>query len=127
MSEPQTSPVRSDVVVILTITEPQVRGDTLADHLTTEFNAVLDQTGASKVVVDFHAVEFLASVGFRPLLTLHQRTKAAGGRVVLCGLSPVVLDVLRVTRFVDTSGAHPAPFEVQPDLPAAVNSLLRSK
>jgi anti-anti-sigma factor len=125
MSEPQTSPVRSDVVVILTITEPQVRGDTLADHLTTEFNAVLDQTGSSKVVVDFHAVEFLASVGFRPLLTLHQRTKAAGGRVVLCGLAPVVLDVLRVTRFVDTSGANPAPFEVQPDLPSAVNSLLR--
>jgi anti-anti-sigma factor len=127
MSEANISPVQSDTVLVLHITAKQVRGDEVANQLHEEFQAALDRSGANKVVIDFRAVEFLSSVGFRPLLTLHQRVKAAGGRVVFCNLSPVVTEVLQVTRFIDTSGAHPAPFSVQPDVPAAVTSLFQGE
>ncbi len=127
MSEEPQSPVRSDVVLVLTLTAKEVRGDELADRLTAEFGAALDRSGAGRVVVDFAAVEFLSTVGFRPLLALHQRVKAAGGRVVLCNISAAITEVMRVVRFIDTSGSHPAPFEVQPDVVAAVTSLLRAK
>lgn len=125
MSDAPRSPTRSDVVLILTLADKEVRGDTLADALRDEFNAAADRSGASKIVVDFREVTFLASVGFRPLLALHQRVKAAGGRVVLCHLSLDVAETMRVTRFIDTAGSRAAPFEVQPDVPAAVTSLLR--
>ena len=44
--------------------------------------------------------------------------------VVLCGLGEMVSEVLHLMRFIDASGLRPAPFEVQPDVTAAVVSLL---
>jgi anti-anti-sigma factor len=123
MSDPN-SVIHADAILILSITVPQVRGDQVAEEMNLAFTAALDRTGASKVVVNFHGVEFMTSVGFRPLLGLHRRVKAVGGRVVLCHLSPVVAEVLQVTRFIDATKTHPAPFEVQPDLVSAVTSLL---
>jgi len=124
MSEVPTSHVHADAILILSITTPQVRGDQVAEEINIEFNAALERSGAHKIVVNFQGVEFMTSVGFRPLLGLHRRTKAVGGRVVLCNLAPVVSEVLQVTRFIDTTGVHATPFEFQPDLATAVKSLV---
>ena len=124
MAEVPTNLVHTDAILILSITTPQVRGDQVAEEINTEFNAALDRSGARKVVVNFQGVEFMTSVGYRALLGLHRRTKAAGGRVVLCNLAPVVADVLQVARFIDTTMTHTTPFEFQPDLAAAVISLV---
>jgi anti-anti-sigma factor len=123
MPEPKISPVQAEAVVVLRITTPQVRGDAIAVELSDAFHAALDRSGASKVVIDFKDVEFLSSVGFRPLLSLHQRVKHAGGRIILCNLAPVVEEVLLVTRFIDPTGTLPVPFAVRPDLPSAVSCL----
>jgi anti-anti-sigma regulatory factor len=124
MPETSANLVARDVVLILTITVPEVRGDEPCVAIERAFTAAVDQSGATKVVVDCRGVSYMNSAGFRALLGLYHKLKGAGGRVVLCGLTDMVSEVLHVLRFVDASGGRPAPFEVQPDLAAAVVSLL---
>jgi anti-anti-sigma factor len=112
-------------ILVLTVTTPQLRGDELADELGAEILDAVARHGANHVVVDLAAVEYLSSVVFRPLLQLHAKIKEVHGRIVLCSMSEVVAEVLQLTRMVSTSGSHAAPFEQQPDVPAAIASLTK--
>jgi anti-anti-sigma factor len=116
--------VTCDAVLVLTVSVPEVRGEAVTAELERVFAAAVERTGASKVVVDLTAVTYITSSGVRTLLTLYQKVKAAGGRVVLCGLSEMVSEVLHLMRFIDSSGLRPTPFAVQRDVSAAVLSLL---
>ena len=108
---------------MLTLTDPQLQGDQLAEELRRELLAAVGQAGAANVVLDFRHVGYLSSPAFRPLLSLRRQLQGAGGRVVLCGLSPDVADVFHVTRLISTSRSSTAPFEVAAAAPAAVQLL----
>jgi anti-anti-sigma factor len=112
--------------IVLTITEPQLQGDPVAEALREDLLAAVDRCGARSVVLDFRRVTYVSSVAFRPLLSLHRKLKQGGGRLVLCGMSERVAEVFHVTRLISTSGSSAAPFESQPDLPAAIASLVRA-
>lgn len=127
MSENPPPPLTTDVVLVLRITAAQVRGDELTTELERAFAAEVDRVEAAKVVVDMKAVTYITSTGVRALLGLHQKLKNVGGRVVLCGLTEMVSEVLQLMRFIDAAGLRPAPFEVQPDVTAAVASLLAGR
>ncbi len=124
MSKPTTEPVTPDAVLLLTVNAAEIRGDELTAELERTFSAEVERTGATKVVVDMTAVTYITSTGVRTLLTLYHQVKKAGGRVVLCGLTEMVSEVLHLMRFIDSTGLRPAPFEVQPDATAAVVALL---
>lgn len=109
-----------DGVLVLTITEPQVHGDALADRLRQDFLAMVEQTAARRIVIDFRNVTYLSSAAFRPLLSLRRKLEEVGGHLVLCNLTPLVLDVFQILRLASTSRSYPATFEVQPDVAAAV-------
>jgi anti-anti-sigma factor len=113
----------SDGVLVLTLTDTQVRGDELADELRDELLAALAAADGSGVVLDFRNVTFLSSVAFRPLLRLHNEVKKKGGRVAVCHLSPAVAEVMHLTQVVSSRGSYHAPLEEQPDRAAAVASL----
>ena len=125
MSDPQYHHLCCSLVVV-TLTESQLQGDTVSDALREDLLGALQRSGAAHVVIDFGPVSYLSSVAFRPLLSLHRKLKEKGGRLVLCGMSPVVAEVFQVTRLVSTSGSSSAPFEMQPDVPSAVASLYRT-
>jgi anti-anti-sigma factor len=111
-------------VLVITITAGQMQGDDLADALRQEFFQALDQYQLNKVVLDFQEVKYLGSAGFRPLLSLHRRLREQGGGMVLCNLSPLVADVLQVTRLISTSRSYTAPFETAASLDEAIERLL---
>jgi anti-anti-sigma factor len=82
------------------------------------------RANVNKVAVNLRAVQYMSSVGFRPLLQLYGKLKeSGGGRIVLCHLAPVVQEVLHVTRLVSTGGSFRAPFEERPDVESAVAAL----
>jgi anti-anti-sigma factor len=110
-------------VVVLRIDEVQVTGDTLAEELRDEFLTVCSRTSTANVVLDFQRVAYISSAGFRPLLSLLREVRARGGRLVLCGLQPIVQETFAITRLISTTGSAPAAFEVQPDIPTAVSHL----
>ncbi len=112
-------------VVVVKVTEAQIRGDTLSDALRDEFLAVATQTQAVYVVLDFQAVTFLVSTGIRPLLSLNRYLHTRGGRLVLCNLNDNIRELFEQTRLISTVGSTHVVFEVQPDVPSAVAALYR--
>ena len=110
-------------VVVLRVSVAEVRGDDLADDLREEMLAVYERSQAVNAVVDFAAVNYLSSAGFRPLLSMQRKVRERGGRLVLCGLTPVVEEIFVATRLISTSGISRAAFEVQKDVSAAVAHL----
>jgi len=57
----------------------------------------LIQQGRTRLVVDFEKVSYLASSGLKALIAARRTTHAAGGEIVLAGLSPRVREVLEIT------------------------------
>jgi anti-anti-sigma factor len=113
-------------VVVLKISVAEVRGDPLADALRSEMLAVYVQSNAQHAVLDFSGVTYMASTGFRPLLSLNRVVRQREGRLILCGLNPDVAEVFAVTRLIDTSGATKATFETFADVPTAVAEVYRN-
>jgi anti-anti-sigma factor len=110
-------------VLVLTLTDPQIRGDEAAENLRKELLAAVAEAGAGRVVLDLSRVTYMSSVAFRPLLQLHGALKDRQGRIVLCNLAEPVREVLHLTRLISTSRSSRSPFEEQPDVAAAVASL----
>src|SRR5262249_10906829 len=113
-------------VLILTIREPDLHGDRLTHRLRQELLAVVEQTRLPKVVLDLQQVVSLSSEAFRPLLSLQRRLTELGGRLVLCNLSPVVAKAFQATRLLGSRRTSSATFEMQPDLPAAIDVLAKT-
>jgi anti-anti-sigma factor len=112
--------------VILKVNIAEVRGDTLADALRSELLAVYLQSSATHAILDYSAVTYQASAGFRPLLSLLRQVRQRQGRLILCGLNPEVAETFAVTRLIDTSGSVKATFESFSDVPSAVAALYRT-
>lgn len=51
----------------------------------------------ARVLVDLSAVDFVASIGIRLLLSGAKAQMQRGGRTVICGAQPAVRDVLETT------------------------------
>jgi anti-anti-sigma factor len=124
MPDPIANPVTRDAVVLLTVNVAEVRGEELTAEMERLFSAEVERSRPTKVVVDMGTVTYITSTGVRTLLTLYHHLKKANGRVVLCGLCEMVSEVLALMRFIDPTGERATPFEVQPDVKAAVLSLL---
>src|SRR5207249_3816898 len=107
-------------ILVLTLKATHIQDDDVAEALRQEMLAALADAGCRDVVVDFRHTRYLSSVAFRPLLALHRQLQQRGGCLVLCHLSPTVGDVFYTTRLVSGSGATNAPFELEPDLDAAL-------
>lgn len=120
MPESYVQSAVQDGCLVLTLKDAQVRGDPMAEAIRLEFLNAVDQTGCKKVAVDLGNVELITTVAFRPLLSLRRRLHERDGKMVLCGLSPLVAEVFRVTRLISSSGSSTAPFEAQPDTPSAL-------
>jgi anti-anti-sigma factor len=110
-------------VLVLTLTTNQLQDEKLAEVVLQELMSAIEQAQARKVVIDLRNIKFISSVAFRPLLRVRRMLQNAGGRLALCGLSRVVGDVFYTTRLASADGSSMAPFELAPDVPAAVAHL----
>jgi len=123
-SPPRHLKTRTDKgVLVLTINEPHLRGDNLVEAVRDELLAAVENARSPKVVLDFQPVASLSSEAFRPLLSLRNKVKGAGGKLVLCNLSPVVAKAFQATRMISTSRSSTATFPLQATVADAVASL----
>jgi anti-anti-sigma factor len=112
-------------VLVLRVETTRMSDDTLAEAMRDEFLTRWGRSEAQHVVIDLGTVTYLSTAGFRPLLTLLREVRRRGGRMVLCRLSELVADVFLATRLLTPGGPTPSVFEAQPDVPAAVATLLQ--
>ena len=68
--------------------------------------------------LDLRAIRYATSSALGKLVGLHRRLRAAGGRLVLCGPTPEVAEVLSVTRLDTVLEVAEAPAGARMD-PAA--------
>jgi anti-anti-sigma factor len=121
----ETSPRQvSCSILVLRLLQQQLSGDIQAEAVRDELLAQLDASKAENVILDMSAVKYLSSAGITPLLTLVKAVREHEGRLILAGLTPDVEGVMTASRLIAPSKSMPAPFEHQPDVPAAVQSLV---
>lgn len=62
-----------------------------------------------RLIVAFESVTYLASSGLKALIAARRKAQAAGGDIVLAGLSPRVREVLEITGLVRLFRIYPSP------------------
>lgn len=70
---------------------------------------------AARVIVETSALDFMSSAFIARLVALNKRTRAANGRLILCGLHPFVREAFHDSRLERV-------FEIADDLGAALAS-----
>ena len=55
--------------------------------------------GQNKLVLNFDGVDYLSSAGMRMLLSTSKKIKTLEGRLVVCQVTPNVMDVLKMSGF----------------------------
>jgi anti-sigma B factor antagonist len=73
------------------------------ERLKADLLRLVDGENRTRLVLDFTEVQFLSSQVIGMLLSLHKRLTAAksadaGAEMVLCGLRPQLIELLKVTR-----------------------------
>jgi len=70
---------------------------------------VMEKLGASPrgMVMDFSGLGYVSSAGLRVVLLAAKKAKAAGGAFVLCGLSPSIKEVFKISGFLSILTVDP--------------------
>jgi len=66
-----------------------------------EFAAAVTLDGVKEVVFDLADVDYISSAGLRIFLATHQKMTAAGGRMVLIRVRPIVREIFDIVGFSD--------------------------
>ena len=60
--------------------------------------SLVDQDGRRKLLLNFGNVEYLSSAALGKLITLNKKLGQAGGKLILCNISPEILEVFEITK-----------------------------
>src|SRR3954447_13281486 len=60
--------------------------------------SLVDELGRRKILLNFGNVEYLSSAALGKLITLNNKVKKAGGKLVLCNIDPQIYEVFEITR-----------------------------
>jgi anti-anti-sigma factor len=86
-----------DAVVARFTIEVMLSGQ-LAETFGDQVGAALGGRERPLLVVDFANVQSISSLGLAKLVTLNRAAEAAGGRLAMCNLQPMVHAILQTTR-----------------------------
>lgn len=77
-------------------------GGLVEDAARTEWDALLHQVDAADAkhaVIDLGALDYFGSIMLELLVVLWKRVGAKGGKLALCNVSPVGLEILHTAKF----------------------------
>lgn len=85
---------RAGVVCLAEFVVKEISRPDQAQDLRSELAQLLKDTGAQFLIMDCSNLEHLVTLGFGALLSAQKRLATQGGRVVLCGINPLLRDGL---------------------------------
>lgn len=88
---------RGDVAIARTTTST-LRDTVEVGEFERELNRLVDEEGASKLVLNLATIKLLSSSVLSVLVRINRKTKAAGGGIKLCHVNRDTMEVLRVMR-----------------------------
>lgn len=110
-------------VLVLTIVDGKLREYDVCEKLGQEMELAYNKSQCVNVAVDLQHVEFIASVGYMPLLGLSGDVRRCGGQMAVFNMSDFVVNVFETTRSLINPNQHEAPFLAATDLDSAVSAL----
>ncbi len=90
--------VRTSMAGMVRVVElhlPQALDSDAFDQLNTALLTELDSVGNGRCVMDLTAVQYMGSSMLGLMVNARQRVKAAGGKLVLCGMSDWLIQTFR--------------------------------
>ena len=108
--------LRSDVLVA-TVNECTLGEEDNIELFGRELNQMIEGFRNVRLVLDLKHVSLLTSSAIGKLIGLHRNLHRRQGRLVLCGLAPIIDDVLRTAKLIDY-------FHVADDVTAGVELLV---
>lgn len=85
-------------VTVVKFTDKKILDEQNIQAIGDDLFKLVDELGRKKLLLDFASVEFLSSAFLGKLIRLHQRMVAVGGKLVLCGITPVILEIFVLTK-----------------------------
>jgi anti-sigma B factor antagonist len=100
---PEQPPSRLDVtdkgdVTVVHFLDRNLLDEEMLQVIGDQLSALVDGQGRRKLLVSLKNVDYLASAALGMLISFHKKVRAAGGRLVLCGLAPHIHEVFAITR-----------------------------
>lgn len=98
------------------VLQPKGRLDSTTSKVFEDLTLTHIEQGASQLVIDFSALDYISSAGLRVILMAAKRTKASGGGFAIGGMSEHIRDVFQVSGFLSI-------LTVEDDVPQAVAAI----
>ena len=85
-------------VVVAHITRASLSEEDNIEHLGQELTMLVDQFGCRLLAVNFVIVSLITSAALGKFIALHRNLHRREGRLVLCGVTDMMADVLSATK-----------------------------
>jgi anti-sigma B factor antagonist len=90
-------------VTAIRFTTRTILGDDAIGAIGQQLLGLVDSAGCRRFVLNLSNVESLSTAMIGRLVALHRRVEAAGGRLVLCGLGPFLMEIFRVLNLPEVA------------------------
>ena len=104
-----------DGMRLIAIAAPKLSEEAVINQVAAELVQVADLDFKPKLVVDFTAVEYLASLFIGKLVALQKHVNESKGRVTFCCIRPSIMEIFKITRLDKV-------FAIYPDQKTAIKS-----
>ncbi len=95
-------------VVLASLNESKIADAQLIQQLESEFKTATNQASAGrKLLVDFSPVQFISSMTIGLIVRLYSECKRKGIRLMLCGLSPNLVEAFKLSGLSKMLDIHP--------------------
>jgi anti-sigma B factor antagonist len=84
-------------ITVVNFTDRKILDEANIQLIGEELFSLVDK-GRKKVLLNFGNVEYLSSAALGKLITLNNKLRGAGGRLVLCNIDPQIYEVFEITK-----------------------------
>lgn len=90
---------RAGEFTVVEFRTPSLMNPSELERISTAIHSLVDDHVTGRLLLDFTPVEFLSSQAIGIVVGLHKKVaKIAGGKLVLCGVGPQLMQLLKITR-----------------------------
>jgi len=98
-AQPRRSRLQTEMigdVLVVSFVDRKILDEQNIQIIGEQLFGLVDQS--QKILLNFSNVEYLSSAALGKLIALNKKVKAAGGRLILCGIDPNIYEVFELTR-----------------------------
>ena len=104
-----------DGTLTIQFTDPRITDNVHLQRVYEDVTKRLGKTDEKQVILDFSAVEFMASSMLGKLVQINKQCKEYRVKLKLCSITPEILEVFKITKLNKV-------FDIEPDEPTARKS-----